>query len=1038
MFCDLAGATELSRKLDPEDLRSLVKAYQRAAAVEIARFGGHVAQYLGDGIVVYFGYPKAHDDDPSRAVAAALGVLQAVRALSAETKGNLGVPLDVRIGIHTGVVVIGEMGGGGFTERLAVGDTPNIAARIQGKAALNQVLISASTAKLAQRRYVSVAVGDFQLKGIADPVTLYMVTGERDLEAYLQSQVGAQVDRSEELATLLTAWSAATIGAGKAVLLKGEAGIGKSSMLQFLRRRLGPETSYETMTLRFSEHDRDNAYHVFAEQLRRACRFEPTDDNATRVAKLRQTLASRSPALLSHLGVYASLLSLRLPPDLDGGPTPTKPLTNLALERWLHSHAGEAPLLVQVEDLQWADPSSLEVLSSVTGAISGRRALMLLTARREFEPPWKASQSVIELPLGRLSDEHVSQIIANTAGAQRISNSVMQAMLERIDGVPFFAEELTKTVLDSDLPQREGTVTGSTQASVLAIPATLHDSLMARLDRSSDYRGVVQMCAVLGRTFDFETLQALSELDEAVLNNVLDRLIYSEIVFRAASTNRQTFAFRHTLLQHLAYESLLRSDRVRLHRKAGELLEKRLAKAPAGTDTSELVGGLAYHWSRAVSDSRPEAATVTKAVQHRTAAGELQLMRCGYQEAATHFEQAMKHVMTLPEGRERDALELTVRTRISTVLKATVGPAAETVRLELERCHQLCQTLGNRPELGSVLYSFWQLNLFRALYPESLRYAQLCLAEAERTGDPDLLIQSYVALSNTYFWLGDLDKAEQSYKKVLAQYDPAKHGHHALIYGMDPGVLALMFGTWIPQITGRLAEAQARHAELEKLSAELQHPLSMALALNTSCCYHVNRGDFEGTRKAGQAMIELARTHGMFVYEIIGIHFRGWGAARAGEVDQVIDEVRGSYHNYVTRVGGLAQSYIALLAAGVFEAAGEIDEAIATLDRVLEVVEADHCRELAYQAELVRLRGELLAKAGRDDEALAAFQATVDQAVPRNQPPFALRGAIGLLRLAERRGEGLNDARALVRTQLERFGPHETTEELESARALVR
>jgi tetratricopeptide (TPR) repeat protein len=434
---------------------------------------------------------------------------------------------------------------------------------------------------------------------------------------------------------------------------------------------------------------------------------------------------------------------------------------------------------------------------------------------------------------------------------------------------------------------------------------------------------------------------------------------------------------------------------------------------------------------------RSDSGVISRAVRHLTTAGERELMLSGYKEASAHLEQALELLMTLPPGRQRDELELTVRTRTSTVRKATVGPAAEQVRIELVRCQELCEELGDRPELGSVLYSFWQLHLFRAQYPESLRYAQLCLAEAERSGNLDILIQSYVALSNTYFWFCDLKEAEESYKQVLAHYDPARHGHHALHFGMDPGVLALMFGTWVPQITGRFAEAAERHAEVVRLKDTLPHALSIALALNTTCCYHVNRGDSEGARRAGQAMIDLARLHGLFVYEIIGIHFRGWGAAKSGDVDKVIDEVRSTYANYVKHVGGLAQTYIAMLAAGVFEEAGELDEALETLERALEVAESEQCRELAYHAELMRLRGDLLARVGRADEAVPALHRALELAVERGQPPFALRAALGIHRIADRQGEDLSAARDLVRTQLARFGPDERDGELDRARAML-
>jgi class 3 adenylate cyclase len=1009
MFCDLVGSTDLSMKLDPEDMREVVRSFQSAASHEVVRFGGHVAQLLGDGLLVYFGYPVTFDDAAPRAVSCALAIISALAALNAHADAAGRPVLRVRIGLHTGTVVVGQMGGAGRSERLAIGDTPNIAARIQSLAEPDTVYLSEVTAALVSRRMHLEPVGPRVLKGVRDPVMIHRAIRERDVFDDA-SRRGATplVDREEVRNTLLKAWRGAAAGGGRTLLLSGEGGIGKSRVVQALCDAV-EASGGDRLELRCHALDQERAFGPFVDHLQAVCGMTATDGPGVRLARLTARVEHDAPALQGELPVLAALMLLPPPPDADSvNPMTLRGRIQQVLERWVLAHAGR-PLLLVVEDLHWADASSREVLQRIVEAAPSLPMLVVITFRPQLELPdaLRTLSGVSHLVLARLERQHVERIVENVSGGRSLPASVVSVLLDRIDGVPIYAEELTRNVL--------ATHASTDAATEIVIPTTLQDALMARLDRLGPIRGLAQMAAVIGRHFDYATLRDVAGVDEAELQRALQQLVEGDVLVQSGAPPVARFAFRHALLHEATYGALLRDARQEMHALIGSVLERRASAEPEA-GSAELVRQLAHHWHRAVAARAPKPAIVERAIVHLVHAGELQLAVSGYGEAQHHLGLALEHVGSLPPGRRRDELELRVRLRQSTVFKATVGPASEQVRETLSRCRELCHALGDRPELGSVLYGFWQLHLFRAQYPMALALAEECQREARRTQDPDLGIQAHVALANTQFWFCELDLALENALAARALYDPSKHARHAIDFGMDPGVLSLMFASWVPQLTGQAAVARAYHEELLRLADALEHPLSKALALNTSCCFYVNEGDVAAARAAGEALLALAQTHGMPVYAMFGVLFRGCAMAEQGYVEQVLEEVRQTYRSYITYVGGLAQTYAALLVCSVFARAGCIDEALAVLENVLGVAEAEHCRELAYHAELVRLRGELLARRSPADPvaAEASLRRAVTLARARRQPVFALRAARSLATLIGGIGGAADEAAALV------------------------
>jgi len=838
------------------------------------------------------------------------------------------------------------------------------------------------------------------------------------------------VNRVNELAVVDSMLAAVTSGKSSAILLTGSAGIGKSRMIQYFREQLQSTNRANLLEFRCSPVHRESALHPFADQLRQACRFSVDDSAEIRVEKLRRMLGDSGDELQRNLSIFSSLLSLPAPADAEPiDPQELRGRTQEALVRQIFSST-RSPVFLIIEDLHWMDSSSLEVVGRLLGELQNQPSLLLMTSRPEFESPWQ-DQDVVCMALDRLSAVDVEKLIRNLSEGHSLSPSLVNALIDRVDGVPIFAEELTRNVVGS----RPGKSMSSQIDDNISIPSSLQDALMARLDAQNVVRVVAQFASILGRDFDYVTVQQLIGESDTGLQHALNRLVDGDILLQSGTPPEASYMFRHALLQEAAYNSLLRSKRRDLHQRVGEILERRREEFPADGD---LVRMLAYHWSRAISNSGSAPDVVAKTVGYLTEVGGLELSLAGYSEAEAKLDAALKLVESLPAGTQRDELELAASLPLSMVYMATVGWASDQARDAFSNCRELCLRLGDRPELAQVLFGFWGYNLFRAKYPKSLELAREVHQVALDSGNQDLQLQTHAALANSEFWIAKLDESLASAEQVLVQYDPVQHAASRVMYGMDPGVFALMFAVWVPWLQGKPDAARQRHQELAQLTDKLDHPLSIALALNTSCCYHVNRGDVDAAREAGERLLAVAQQNGLQVYVMFGVLFRGWAVAAGGAVQDVIDEVEQTYTTYVTYVGGLAQTYAALMVADVYKRAGRQNDALKVLDNVLAVAEHDDCCEYAYHAELLRMHGEIQAD-GEDnlDAAAATLERAVALAVERRQPPFALRAAVNLLQLAQRRGAPLAQSIGLVSQQLDSFATGEDSSELRQVRKLI-
>jgi class 3 adenylate cyclase len=569
-FIDLAGSTALSTQLDPEELREVIRAYRETCASVISRFGGYLAKYIGDGLLVYFGYPLAHEDDAQRAVRTALGIVEAIQHLSFPTI-QLPRPLQVRIGIHTGLVVAGEMGVGDQPEPLAiVGETPNVAARLQEKAAPNSVVLSPATYRLVTGLFDCEELGLRVLKGLSQPLALYQVVRESAVqsrfEAVVQKGLTPLMGRGEELALLQRRWDEAKTGAGQVVLLSGEPGIGKSRLVQEFKEQLAP-VGVTRIEFRCSPYHQNSALYPIIEHLQRLLQLARDDSPAVKLEKLQHTLSRYRFPQADTAPLLAALLSL---PHPEGSPpittSPQKEKTQAALVTWLVEEAEQQPVYTTWEDVHWADPSTLEILNLVVDQAPTARLYVLLTFRPEFTPPWGNRSHLSQLTLNRLGRPQVEAMVEQVAGGNALPPEVVEQIVAKTDGVPLFVEELTKTVMES-IESVESLGSHDLRClPAIAIPATLHDSLMARLDRLGTVKEVAQLGATIGREFSYELLQAVSLLDEERLQQWLKQLVEAELLYQRGLGPQAQYRFKHALIQDTVYQSLLKSTRQQFHR----------------------------------------------------------------------------------------------------------------------------------------------------------------------------------------------------------------------------------------------------------------------------------------------------------------------------------------------------------------------------------------------------------------------------------------------------------------------------------------
>jgi predicted ATPase/class 3 adenylate cyclase len=1027
MFCDLPGSAALSARLDPEDMWSVFAAYHACVDEVVGRHHGMVARYMDEGVLAYFGYPRAQEDDAEQAVRAGLALVDAV----ANLKTSLEAPLQVRVGIATGTVIVSELVIDDTpAEQAVIGDTPNLAARLQTLAEPGTVLICPQTRQLTGGHFDYGDLGAVALKGWAEPVPVWQVLGPSDVasrfEAMHKTKLPQLFGRDEEIELLLRRWRYVTEEEGRVVLLTGEPGIGKSHITLAFEERLQSEP-HSTLRYFCSAHHTNSALFPFIGQVERAAGFERGDSPTQKLAKL-EAFVAQSAVDPERVAVLANLLAI--PADdkfrlQELSPQKRKEKTFAALLAHLDRSAARQPVFMIFEDIHWVDPTSLELLAAMVEQVPQLRVLLLLTTRSEFTPPWPSYPHTTTMPLTRLDRRAGAALVQRVTGGKTLPKEVTDEILARTDGIPLFIEELTKTVLETGLlRESDGRYVLEGPLPALAIPTTLHASLMARLDRLAPVREVAQIGAVAGRDFHYELLHAVAGMPREKLDDALVQLVRSELIFRRGESPHAVYTFKHALVRDAAYASLLKSRRSHLHAAIANALEQQFPDV-AQTQPETL----AHHLS--------EAGVIEKAIGYWLQAGKNAAQRSANVEAIAHVRRGIELTGRLPAAKSRDRSELDFQLVLGPCLIATQGPAANTAVATFSRARELCERLGEPPE--SVQVRFWlaTVNVVRGELPQALEAVEGMPSAAEARGNRGALLNVIRGRAMILMFMGRIVEARDELERAIEMFGASEEADRlaARAAGQDAGAAMLALNAWVFWLLGRVDEAVTRmSAALERAEA-VQHAHTHAYAWYYASVLHALRGEPAIAQTYAERCLAISEQHG----------FRQWlGLARA--IQRVcaamldassarLDEVKTALDEY-QRAGyqlGVTAQFVLLCPALLLR--NEPEAALELIDHGLAIV--SHNSERFFEAELYRLKARaLLMRGASDAEAEALLQQALQTARSQQARSLELRATTDLTRLWSNQGKRV-EARELLSSIYASFSEGFDTQDLKDANTLV-
>ncbi|WP_065753770.1 AAA family ATPase [Bradyrhizobium paxllaeri] len=1028
MFCDLVGSTTIASRLDPEDLREVLSMYQQDVATVVGRFDGFVAKYMGDGVLAYFGYPQAHEDDAERAVRAGLEIVRTARPVPAAPGGRL----PVRVGIATGLVVVGDLVGAGESEeRAVVGETPNLAARLQALAEPDSVVIDVNTHRLTSGIFVYEELGLVELKGFAEPVSAWRVQGESTIENRFEAlhsvtTLTPLVGREEEIELMVERWKEAKSGAGQVILLSGEPGIGKSRLTAALLERLRDEPH---IRLRYScsAHHQDSALHPMIMQLERAAGFERGDTPAMKLRKIEALLAPTS-STDAGLPLVAELLQipagdLYSPSVLN--PHRKKEETFELLLDQLVALARSQPVFLVHEDVHWIDPSSRDFLDRVVNRVVDLPVLLLITFRPEFQSPWTGQSHVTMLALSRLDRREGAALVQWVSGDRALPGHTVEEIIKRSDGVPLFIEELTKAVAESQASRESGEdASAKTSRSALAVPATLHASLMARLDRlGPGPKRMAQIGAAIGREFSYELIAAVAGPSEREIQERLARLVHSELVSQHGAPPEAAYSFKHALVQDAAYSTLLRGDRQRLHARIAEAVEERFPDRAAREP--EL---LAHHCT--------EACQIERAVSYWLKAGERAAQRSANLEAIRHLTRGLEALNTLPENFERDRQELAFQIAIGTPMIAVHGYSAPQTGAAYSRARALCERLGEAEPLVATLSGEFVYYFVRGDYCMMRQLTDEARQVAERLPSPLIRLASHRLAGITAMHFGAFAEARSEFEAILRLYDACRHRSQPVHYVHDPKVSALTYLAPVLWMLGYPEQARRSSTAAFRCAAELDQANLTAHVHNfAGAGLDELLGDVSGVQAHAEAIIELADRHSLSYWRVNGLILRGWAMVQRGAQEPGIALMcENAESRAALGVSWYQARYLCMLAAA-YAHVGQADPGLRIVAEVENLIAKN--REHMWEGELTRIKGELMRVQGRSASEIEACLARA-MAISRAQGArsLELRAARSLASLWCDRGRP-GDARALLAPLFSWFTEGFETADLKSTKALL-
>lgn len=980
MFCDLVDSTVLSEQMDLENYWGMLAAYRATVAKAIQNYDGYIANHMGDGVLVYFGFPQAHEDDAERAAKSGLAIIESIQELNTSTA----VELQVRIGVATGLVVAGDIIGEGVSEERAVlGSTPNLAARLQGLAAPNTVVVSSDTRHLAAATLEYEDLGKHPLKGFKEPVQSWRIVQVASHESRFHAAYGERdsplIGRDPELDLLLERWERVKKSEGQVVAFSGEPGIGKSRILQGLKESLFKE-QHVRLSYQCSPHFMHSALYAITAQLVRASGIDRQDDDVTKLHKLRSSLIEAETPLGETLALLAALMSIPGDdlPTLKMSPQQQRERTQAVLLEQLLALAAQSPVLVLFEDVHWADPTTLEAITLLIDSMQTQRIMLVLTYRPEFKSAWGGYDHLTLLTLNRLTREQCAVIVKALTKNKELPPTVIERMLDTADGVPLFVEEMTKSVLESTSQIGE-----LVDAEAFSIPATLRDSLMARLDRLGPAKEAAQIGSAIGREFSFELHHAVAVMGEQELDTTLRQIVDSNLMFQHGSAPNSSYVFKHILVQEVAYETMLRDKRLKLHGAIAEALEKRFQ-----SEVNTRPEVLAHHYDKA--------GNTAKAIEYYERGGRQSAARSENLEARAHFEHALRLVETLPTDVNRDEHELRLLTMLAGSLIASTGYTTPKLDTVLTRAMVLASQADDPMPLFSILHGRYLFQSVTGHTANAYRLAEELFLLTD--GDAPLIAQmsSHRILGNSLYLLGEFHKAKYHLEIALSYYEPEMHDSMAISLGQDVRVTALSVLALVEWQLGDAAKALDSARAAVDYAEQIKHVNSLSYALAHTTLLHALCRDFESVRETAESLYAYASEHGLPVWKAASVFFKGWAMAELGQLSEGIAMIKRA-----AQIGGsiginywrpMTLTKLAFYAA----CAGDFDTALTKLEEAEEVV--GNGGEQWSDAERFHIEAQVRLMAGlENDECLQQrFEKALDRARNLNSKPWELQIATAL------------------------------------------
>ena len=1023
LFADIKSSMELIETLDPEEARAIVDPALKLMIDAVHNYDGYVAQTTGEGIFALFGAPLAHEDDPQRALHAALRMLEDLQHHFAKIKESGQAAIEARVGVHTGEVVVRSLQTAeGRVEYVPVGHSIGLAARMQALARPGSIGVTDATRKLCEGHFNFRSLGPTKVKGVSETIDLYEVIGLGPPRTRLQRSAARGltrfVGRDDEMRTLWNRWEAAREGDGQMVLIAGEAGIGKSRViLQFHERLSG--TSHRWVEGAAEPYFRNTPFHAVVAMVKQALGLngDLTPDEC--LDRLEGVLKRNGINPSDSAAPIAQVLNLPVGryPESTLSPERARKRLLATLAKGLFALAASQPMVLALEDLHWADASTLEFLELLVEQAATAPVMILLTTRPEFEAPWPNRAHHTHITVGRLRDHEVREMVSDVAAKTVLTTQAFEAVRSRASGVPLFVEELTRAVLER----------GGSDAS-REIPGTLQSSLIARLDRLGAAKEAAQVASVIGHEFSYEVLSAITPMREDELQSSLRKLADAELIYARGIAPDASYTFKHALIRDAAYESLLKKKRREYHRKTAEVLQKRF------TDTVEAQPELvANHFS--------EAGLIEEAVPYWMKAGQRAIERSANQEAIRHLTRGLELLKLLPESSERFRNELLLQICLGTALIATKGFSSPDVERVYSRARQLCQNAGEAPELFPVLSGLWMFYTSRGKHTAARDLAEHCLRIAQTVRETGLFVHAHQILGVGFISTGDFAQANQHLERALDKYDARQHRSLVYTYGQDPAAFVLTLVSWPLWFLGYPDQALRRCREAEALAQQLNHPYtSLSVAAFGTWLYQFTRNPQAVETLASQA-ISISTDHGFVFYRPYGLIMRGWALAERGQVSDGIAQMRAGLDEYCIAGGGsIKPSFLSLLA----EAYGKIGQFKQALNILAEAQDlADENEERWWQAELHRIKGELILKrkvnpSSESSEARAeeCFRQALSTAREQSSKSLELRAAVSISRLKLRQGQCYEARQVLVQIY-NWFTEGFDTADLKDAKALL-